>query len=84
MQKKKKIHYERGTEELRLKNIRAHKLVQEFNNSAVEDFLKREEMIQQLFGSVGVNPSIEHNFHCDLGYNIHVGDHFYAVIIAQF
>lgn len=41
MQKKKKIHYERGTEELRLKNIRAHKLVQEFNNSAVVFFEKR-------------------------------------------
>jgi maltose O-acetyltransferase len=34
--------------------------------------------LKELFGSVGVNPSIEHNLHCDLGYNIHVGDHFYA------
>ncbi len=24
------------------------------------------------------NPSIEHNFHCDLGENIHAGDNFYA------
>ncbi len=31
-----------------------------------------------MFGSVGINPSIEHNFHCDLGYNIRVGDNFYA------
>lgn len=78
MNDKEKIYYERGTEELRLKNIRAYKLVQEFNNSAIEDFSKREEIIKNLFGTVGVNPSIEHNFHCDLGYNIHVGDNFYA------
>jgi hypothetical protein len=32
MSDKEKIYYERGTEELKLKNIRAHKLVQEFNN----------------------------------------------------
>lgn len=75
---KERIVYQRGTEELRQKNIRAHKLVQEFNRSDVEDFEKRETLIQELFGSVGENVSIEHNFHCDLGYNIHVGKNFYA------
>jgi hypothetical protein len=30
---KEKIYYERGTKELKFKNIRAHKLVREFNNS---------------------------------------------------
>ena len=53
--KKEKLFYERGTEELKLKNIRAHKLVQEFNNSAIEDFSKREEIIKNLFGTVGVD-----------------------------
>jgi maltose O-acetyltransferase len=75
---KEKIYYERGTKELQKKNIHAHKLIQEFNNANVEDDLKKEEIIKKLFGSVGDNPSIEHNFHCDLGYNIHVGNNFYA------
>ncbi|MFP3126376.1 MULTISPECIES: sugar O-acetyltransferase [Bacillaceae] len=75
---KERIMYQRGTEELKQKSIRAHKLVQEFNRSDVEDFEKRENLIQELFGSVGENVSIEHNFHCDLGYNIHVGKNFYA------
>ncbi|KQL39297.1 maltose acetyltransferase [Bacillus sp. FJAT-25509] len=78
MEAKEKTYYQRGTEELKMKNIRAHKLVQEFNNINVESFERKEEILKELFGSVGVNPSIEHNFHCDLGYNIHVGDHFYA------
>jgi maltose O-acetyltransferase len=78
MEGKEKVYYERGTDELRMKNVHAHKLIQEFNNCPIEDSKTKEEIIQQLFGSVGVNPSIEHNFHCDLGYNIHVGDNFYA------
>ncbi|PEJ60091.1 maltose acetyltransferase [Bacillus sp. AFS002410] len=78
MENREKIYYKRGTEELKMKNIRAHKLVQEFNNISVESFERKEEIIKELFGTVGENPSIEHNFHCDLGYNIHVGDNFYA------
>jgi maltose O-acetyltransferase len=78
MEDKEKIYYKRGTDELRLKNIIAHKLVQEFNSCPIEDSERKEEIIRELFGSVGVNPSIEHNFHCDLGYNIHIGDNFYA------
>lgn len=75
---KKKIDYERGTEELRKKNNRVYKLVQEYNNTSAEEANRREVIINELFGSVGTSPSIEHNFHCDLGYNIHVGDNFYA------
>lgn len=44
----------------------------------VENSERKVEILRNLFGSLGINPSIEHNFHCDLGYNIHVGDHFYA------
>ena len=78
MMEKKKIDYERGTEELRKKNNRVYKLVQEYNNTSAEESDRREEIINELFGSVGTSPSIEHNFHCDLGFNIHVGDNFYA------
>lgn len=73
-----RLYYERGTEDLKKKNLYAHKLTQEFNQANVEDDLRKEAIIKKLFGSVGDNPSIEHNFHCDLGYNIHVGNHFYA------
>ncbi|QKE72898.1 sugar O-acetyltransferase [Arthrobacter citreus] len=78
MENREKIYYKRGTEKLKMKNIRAHKLVQEFNSISVESFESKEKIIKELFGTVGENLSIEHNFHCDLGYNIHVGDNFYA------
>lgn len=70
--------YKRGTEELRKKSLYALSLVKRLNQMSIEDFDKREELIRKLLGSVGVSPSIEDNFHCDLGYNIHVGDNFYA------
>lgn len=78
MDNKEKKYYERGTEELKTKAIHANKLVRELNNVDVESFERKNEIIKQLFGSTGSNPSIEDNFHCDLGYNIHVGDEFYA------
>lgn len=75
---KNKIYYDRSTKELREKTIFAHSLIKKFNDSNAQDFNEREEIIRQLFGKVGKNPNIEHNFHCDLGYNIYVGDNFYA------
>ncbi|CAM3192126.1 sugar O-acetyltransferase [Filibacter tadaridae] len=78
MDNKEKKYYERGTEELKIKSICANKLVRELNNFDVENFEGKKEVIKQLFGNAGFNPSIEHNFHCDLGYNIHVGNEFYA------
>lgn len=78
MKDKMKTYYKRGTEELKKDNIRAHELTQELNSTAVEEIEKKEAVIRSLFGSVGKNASIEHNFHCDLGYNIHVGENFYA------
>ncbi|MDM5336328.1 DapH/DapD/GlmU-related protein [Fictibacillus enclensis] len=75
---KEKIFYERGTEELKLKTTVAQKLVRELNHCDIEDEEKKDEIVRELFGSVGEKPSLEANFQCDLGYNIHVGDHFYA------
>lgn len=75
---KEKIYYERGTTELREKSLRAQKLMKAFNDSDPEDSREKERLIRELFGNAGEGVSIEHNFHCDLGYNIHVGRNFYA------
>jgi maltose O-acetyltransferase len=78
MSKKMKINYKRGIEELKINAKRSQKLVQVFNQIDPGNYERKEEIIRELFGSVGMNPNIEHNFNCDFGYNIHVGDHFYA------
>ncbi|MBP1970122.1 maltose O-acetyltransferase [Virgibacillus natechei] len=39
---------------------------------------RRTEIVKELFGTTGESIFIEPNFRCDYGYNIHVGDNFYA------
>ncbi|NRG45253.1 sugar O-acetyltransferase [Bacillus sp. CRN 9] len=79
MDKNERIAYERGTAELRKCNLRAHRLIQQYNHLLIEEESEQKEaIIRELFGSAGNNPSLEHNFHCDIGSNIHVGDYFYA------
>lgn len=43
-----------------------------------ENAEKKQQLIRELFGSVGINPEINPNFRCEFGRNIHVGDYFYA------
>ncbi len=58
--------------------VKADALVRKLNSLSI---VQQEEMnatIRELFGTVGVNPSVSANFHCDFGCNIHVGNNFYA------
>lgn len=73
-----KINYIRGDGDLRDRFVYAGKLLQQFNQADYDADEVKAKIITRLFGSVGVKPNVEHNFHCDLGYNIHVGDNFYA------
>lgn len=56
----------------------ARRLVREYNGTTETETARRTELLKKLLGSTGANPFIEPNFRCDYGYNIHVGDNFYA------
>lgn len=56
----------------------ARKLTRFINQTIETDYDKRIELLKQLFGSTGENVYVEPTFRCDYGYNIHVGNHFYA------
>ncbi len=43
-------------------------------NSAIAMPEKRTELLQKRFGSIGQNVTIRPPFHCDYGFNIHLGD----------
>ncbi|WP_311769797.1 sugar O-acetyltransferase [Listeria booriae] len=47
-------------------------------NAVISDKEEREVHIRDLFGRVGKNVYMEPNVRCDYGYNIEVGDDFYA------
>ncbi len=56
----------------------ARRLTRLFNLTSETENLKKNELLKELFGSSGKNIYIEQTFRCDYGYNIHVGENFYA------
>ena len=49
-----------------------------FNETLEYETDKRIEMLKNLFGSTGNSLYVEPTFRCDYGYNIHVGENFFA------
>lgn len=64
--------------ELRSERMNARRLTRMFNESLETDGNKRTGLLKELFGSTGENIHIEPSFRCDYGYNIHVGENFFA------
>ncbi|MCG8512809.1 MAG: sugar O-acetyltransferase [Halanaerobiales bacterium] len=57
---------------------KARKLTRIFNGTVETDYEERTKILKELLGSMGEKIYIESNFRCDYGYNIHVGENFYA------
>lgn len=53
-------------------------LTKQLNSLTLAEQEQKQAIIRELFGSVGSNPFVGDNFHCDFGVNIHVGDNFHA------
>lgn len=64
-----------GLSEERLEN---KKRLYRYNNIPPEAADQQDELIRQILGKTGENVHIEAPFHCDYGYNIEVGENFFA------
>ncbi|WP_338780145.1 sugar O-acetyltransferase [Metabacillus sp. FJAT-52054] len=53
-------------------------LTNEYNNSFSKPQHEREERLKKLLKSMGKGVHLEPNFRCEFGFNITIGDHFYA------
>lgn len=53
-------------------------ICQQYNQTPANDRIQREMLIRKLFGKVGNNPDIEPNVFCGFGFNIEVGNNFFA------
>lgn len=56
----------------------ARKMVRMYNQTTENEGDLRTQMLKKLFGSTGNSLSMEPNVRFDYGYNIHVGENFYA------
>lgn len=70
--------YNAGDDELVKDRLHARKLTRLFNQTLETEVPKRTEILKELFGSTGDRFYLEPNFRCDYGYNIHLGENFYA------
>ncbi|WP_342555884.1 sugar O-acetyltransferase [Paenibacillus sp. FSL R7-0652] len=56
----------------------ARKMTRLYNQTTETEHETRVTLLKELFGTTGEHLSMEPNIHVDYGYNIHVGNHFYA------
>lgn len=70
--------YDAEDPELVAERERARGLTRQYNRTAPSDREKRRELLGELFGSLREDCRVEPPFRCDYGYNIHVGEGFYA------
>ena len=64
-----------GLSEERLEN---KKRIYEYNNLPPEEYERQTQLIKEILGKTGQFVHIEAPFHCDYGYNIEVGENFFA------
>jgi maltose O-acetyltransferase len=64
--------------ELVAERMRARQILQRFNSSDVDDPHRRRALLDELLGGHAKNYVIEPPFQCDYGYNIIVGENFFA------
>ncbi|MFL1469174.1 sugar O-acetyltransferase [Paraclostridium bifermentans] len=57
---------------------KARILTRLYNQTIETDDYTKNEILRKLLGSTGENVYIEPSFKCDYGYNIHLGENFYA------
>ncbi|MDB4997357.1 MAG: galactoside O-acetyltransferase [Myxococcaceae bacterium] len=52
---------------------RAMRLQERYNRSSIDDATERRRILEELLGSVGADVEIRPPFHCDYGFQIHIG-----------
>lgn len=70
--------YMPGDNELLQGRQNAKRLIWLFHQTNEDEPERRAALLRELFGRAGKNLWIEPTFHCDYGYNIFIGENFYA------
>lgn len=70
--------YLAGDDELVADRRQARRLTERFNRSGIDELDVRKAVLAELFGSTGKSYYMEPTFKCDYGYNIHLGERFFA------
>jgi maltose O-acetyltransferase len=63
--------------ELAAMNQRAQQIFYQFNATPPDAAQQRQDLIRELFGSIGNRFTVQPPFHCDYGCHIHAGENLY-------
>ena len=72
------LPYKAWLDGLAEERLESKKRIYKYNNLPPEAEKEQEELIKEILGKTGENVHIEAPFHCDYGYNIEVGENFFA------
>lgn len=72
------LPYKAWLDGLTEERIACKEKIYELNIISPADYGKIPELLKELFGKTGERVYLEPPFHCDYGYNIEVGDNFFA------
>lgn len=72
------FYYPMTGEDIIQKATHARVMCQRFNQLPAADYDAQTALIRGLFAEAGKNVSVMQNFRCAFGFNIHVGDDFFA------
>ena len=70
--------YDPSDPELRRERQRARDRCRQYNETAQTETDRRDRLLTELFGAVEDDATVLPPFHCDYGYNVGVGDDFFA------
>jgi len=70
--------YRASVIELEKERQRSRLLIHQYNQLLPGETFQQQRILSELLGTVGKKLVIEPPFRCDYGYNIHVGENFYA------
>ena len=73
-----KLYDANNDTELIAERLLCKEICHEYNQLSPSDIKHREDIIRKLFGKTGRKFLIEQPFFCDYGYNIEIGENFYA------
>ena len=69
--------YDYGDPEVQQAHVRAVQLCDRFNGTERTELALREEILRELFGSLGKKPFVEKNIRIDYGFNMRAGDNLF-------
>lgn len=76
--------FQAGDPEIIADVLRAHGLVDQFNQTGAEQTDARTKLLAELLGSLGEDADIRPTFRCDLGFTTHIGARTYVNFGAVF